>query len=487
LTHISAYYIHKEATAKGLYIKKEDGKTDFDGWCWPGSSSYLDFTDATVRQWWADQFQYTNYKQSTEYLFTWNDMNEPSVFNGPEVSMSKTLLNLAGHEHREWHNLYGMLFHRATMEGLVQRNTPPTKQRPFVLSRAFFAGSQKYGAVWTGDNAAEWGHLEIATPMLLSLNVAGLSFCGADVGGFFGDPDAELFTRWMQAGAYQPFFRGHAHHDSKRREPWMFGDETLRRLRRAAMARYALLPYWYTVFWQAELTGMPVMRMLWMEYPHTKELFAMDDQFLIGSDLLVVPVTKAGVKEVTVVFPADDIWYNAESLQKVKNTGTDATMKKGSTTTQMVPADIDTIPVYQRGGSIIPRKLRLRRSTMMMKKDPYTLYIALDKDEMASGMVHVDDEESFAYHAGEYTDAALSATANSITNSVTKGAGNVGYDSESTVERILLAGLAKPPKRIFVQDSGEDLDFTQQDQSNLIIIRKPDLLITTGWVISIEY
>lgn len=253
------YYIHKMATALGLYIKKNDGVKDYDGWCWPGSSSYLDFTTEKVRNWWADQFQYSKYKGSTPSLFTWNDMNEPSVFNGPEVSMQKDLLNLNGVEHREWHNLYGMLFHRSTTEGQIKRNSGHNI-RPFVLSRSFFAGSQKYGAIWTGDNAAQWSHLEIATPMLLSLNMGAISFSGADVGGFFGNTDAELMTRWMQAGAYQPFFRGHAHHDAKRREPWVFGDETMMRLRRAAMARYALLPFWYTVFWNAGVTGMPVMR-----------------------------------------------------------------------------------------------------------------------------------------------------------------------------------------------------------------------------------
>lgn len=254
------YPIHKEATAKGLYIKDKDGKKDYDGWCWPGSSSYLDFTNSKVRSWWADQFDYNKYKGSTPTLFTWNDMNEPSVFNGPEVTMQKDLRNLDGVEQREWHNLYGILFQRATGEGQIRRNQPDEDVRPFVLTRSFFAGSQRYGAIWTGDNAAEWSHLEIASPMLLSLNVAALSFVGADVGGFFGNTDAELMTRWMQAGAYQPFFRGHAHHDSNRREPWIFGDETMARLRKAAMARYALLPFWYTVFREAEVTGMPVMR-----------------------------------------------------------------------------------------------------------------------------------------------------------------------------------------------------------------------------------
>jgi mannosyl-oligosaccharide alpha-1,3-glucosidase len=175
-------------------------------------------------------------------------MNEPSVSNGPEISMQKHLLNLNGMEHRDFHNLYGMLFQRSTMEGLIRRNKGENI-RLFVLSRAFFAGSEKYGSIWTGDNAAEWPHLAVASPILLSLHVGALSFVGADVGGYFGNIDAELMTRWMQAGAYQPFFRGHAHHDAKRREPWMFGDETMARLRnKAAMARYALLPYWYTNF-----------------------------------------------------------------------------------------------------------------------------------------------------------------------------------------------------------------------------------------------
>lgn len=184
-------------------------------------------------------------------LFTWNDMNEPSVFNGPEVSMPKDAKNLQGVEHREWHNLYGLYMQGATADGLVRRS-PTTggaaQQRPFVLSRAFWAGSQRYGAIWTGDNRADWSHLQIAAPMLLSISVAGLSFVGADVGGFFGDATPELFTRWYQAGSFTPFFRGHAHHDSKRREPWVYGEPYTSILRSTAMQRYALLPLWYTVF-----------------------------------------------------------------------------------------------------------------------------------------------------------------------------------------------------------------------------------------------
>ena len=133
-------------------------------------------------------------------------------------------------------------------------------QRPFVLSRAFFAGSQRYGSVWTGDNKASWEHFAVATPMLLTIGLAGLPFSGADVGGFFGDPEPELLTRWYQAGAFYPFFRAHAHLGSKRREPWLFGEPYTSQIRAAIRTRYSLLPLWYTLFQEASTEGVPIIR-----------------------------------------------------------------------------------------------------------------------------------------------------------------------------------------------------------------------------------
>lgn len=476
------YHIHKEATSKGLYIKDKDGKKDFDGWCWPGSSSYLDFTDAKARSWWADQFAYDKYKGSTPSLYTWNDMNEPSVFNGPEVSMQKDLRNLRGEEHREWHNLYGMLFHRSTNEGLIRRNKGENI-RPFVLSRSFFAGTQRYGAIWTGDNAAEWSHLAIASPMLLSLNVGAISFVGADVGGFFGNTDAELMTRWMQAGAYTPFFRGHAHHDAKRREPWMFGDETMVRLRKAAMARYALLPYWYTVFAEAARTGMPIMRTMWMHYPKTESLFSVDDQYLVGSDLLVKPVTAPGVVETAVKFPTDDRWYDAETLMLVSDSGTPGGYKEIT-----VPSDIDTIPVFQRGGSIIARKLRLRRSTHMMFKDPYTLYIALDTSMKAKGSIYMDDEETFDHERkAEYAIATFTADFSSktaaIKHVVELGDGWAGHVDTLTdayiIERVIVMGVQEAPNSVDIGST--TLGFTYDSNAKVLVIRKPNISAIADW------
>jgi alpha 1,3-glucosidase len=280
----TAWPLFKEAEDKGLYVQNKDG-ADFDGWCWPGSSSYLDMTAPEVRSWWADRFSTAKYGGSTRDLYIWNDMNEPSVFNGPEISMPKDALHAGGHEHRDVHNVYGYFYHMGTAEGLKRRGFQEwgtDGDRPFVLSRAFFSGTQRIGAIWTGDNAARWSHLEVSVPMLLTLGVSGLPFSGADIGGFFGNPDAELATRWYQAGAYNPFFRGHAHLEAARREPWLFGDEATVRIRDAIRRRYRLLPQLYTLFAAANVSGAPIMRPLWYEFPEDGEVFGEDKIFMLG-------------------------------------------------------------------------------------------------------------------------------------------------------------------------------------------------------------
>ncbi len=466
------FAIHTEATAKGLYIKDKSGQ-DFDGFCWPGQSSYLDFTDPKVRQWWAERFAFDKYEGSTKHLYTWNDMNEPSVFNGPEVSMQKDCKNLAGVEHREWHNLYGLYMQRATAEGLTLRD-PAKLERPFVLSRAFYAGTQRYGAIWTGDNKAEWAHLQIAAPMLLSINLAGLSFSGADVGGFFQDTDAELMTRWMQAGAFQPFFRGHAHHDTKRKEPWVYGEPTTSIIRNAVMARYTYLPFWYTVFYTAYAEGLPVMRPMWMEYPADTATFDVDDQWLIGSDLLVKPVTAAGVTEATVYFP-QGTWYDVETLEAFKGPAT-----------KKVAAPLDKIPVYQRAGSVVPRKMRLRRSSAMMAQDPYTLVIALDEKVEATGLVYMDDEHTLKHEKqGEFTLRRVTMKGGSL--HCQQEAGTETQPFKNRVERIVVLGFKATPKSLTLSVVGVDrprlIDFEYDAKKFVLTMRKVDVAMDEDWLI----
>mmetsp|Transcript_30849 Transcript_30849/g.69275 ORF Transcript_30849/g.69275 Transcript_30849/m.69275 type:complete len:938 (-) Transcript_30849:398-3211(-) len=457
-----SYYIHSEATAKGLYVKNKDGG-DYDGWCWPGSSSYLDFTAPHVRQWWAEQFALDKYQGSTLDLFTWNDMNEPSVFNGPEVSMPKDARNLDGVEHREWHNLYGMYQQKATAEGQIMRSGG--KERPFVLSRAFYAGSQRYGAIWTGDNAAEWSHLKIAAPMLLSIGLGGLTFAGADVGGFFGNTESELMVRWMQAGSFTPFFRGHAHHDAKRREPWMFGEPTTTQIRNTVMARYALLPYWYTLFHEAAASGVPTMRPLFFEYPSDEATFGIDDQWMVGSDLLVKPVTDPGVVTTELYLPGNEPWYDVDTYESFVGP---------RILTMSTP--LEKIAALQRGGSIIPRKLRLRRSTKLMIDDPYTLFIALDSKQSAVGKLYMDDEHTFDFEQGDFCLRKYAFESGVLSATSASGAA-MRFEPTNTIERVVVIGLSEAPKTVTLEETGRsrELSFTFDSNTHVLTIRKPDV------------
>jgi len=468
----NGYYIHSEATSQGLYVKTRDN-TDFEGHCWPGSSSWVDFTSPKARDWWASKFALSSYQGSSTDLFTWNDMNEPSVFNGPEVTMHKHNLHHEGWEHRDVHNIYGFYQHMATADGLRRRSNG--KERPFVLSRAFFAGSQRFGAVWTGDNAADWGHLRASTPMLLSIGLAGLPFAGADVGGFFGNPEGELMVRWYQAGAFQPFFRGHAHLDSKRREPWLKGEPFTSHIRAAIRQRYAYLPLWYTLFHEASLDGSPVMRPLWVEFPADETTYDREDQFLVGDRLLVRPITAEALPTATtqVYLPGQgQPWYDADTAQRYLGTSTIT-----------VPTPLSKIPVFIRGGTVIPKKERARRSSALMANDPYTLIFALGASKEASGDLYLDDGISYDYTKGAFAWKSLTLKGNVIQSSDVGTPGTL--HSPVTVERIVVLGLETQPASV-LGAAGQELSFSYTKDDLKLTIKLPGVLITENWTITLK-
>jgi alpha 1,3-glucosidase len=228
---------------------------------------------------------------------------------------------------------------------------------------------------------------------------------------------------------------------------------------------------------------------MWMQYPQTESLFAIDDQYLIGSDLLVKPVTAPGVSETSVKFPSDDVWYDAESLIAISVLGAPGTFKEIT-----VPSDIDTIPVFQRGGSIITRKLRLRRSSHMMTNDPYTLYVAMDSSMKAEGALYMDDEVTFNHERNaEFVMATFTAdfsrSVSIIENTVTVGDGWKTAVEEIAhsrlVERIVVMGLQKPPSNIDI--GGETLGFTYDSKAKVLVIRKPEVSAMKDWEMKITY
>uniref|UniRef100_A0A158R447 Gal_mutarotas_2 domain-containing protein n=1 Tax=Syphacia muris TaxID=451379 RepID=A0A158R447_9BILA len=475
------YDFYKRAKELGYFVKNKDG-SDYEAHCWPGASMYLDLLNPEVRKFWASQFAFDKYIGSTKDLFTWNDMNEPSVFSGPEGTMHKDTVHHGGWEHRDVHNIYGFYHHGSTYKGQIDRTGG--KLRPFILTRSFFVGSQRTTAVWTGDNTADWGHLKASVPMLLSLSISGIPHVGADVGGFFNNPDEELLVRWYQAAAFQPFFRSHAHIDTKRREPWLFSEKAVDAIRKAIKLRYSLLPYWYTLFYEYTLTGKPPMLPLWAEFPDDETSFDEEREWLVGANLLIRPVMDPSVERTSLYLPGRRkvVWYEWNTSKPKPAPGA-----------VYVDSPLDAIPLFQRGGSIIPVWGRVRRASTLMRQDPITLYVAANSDgTFANGTLYMDDGESFEYKTGQYlywsytykkeSDLLYSLTSKNLDK---KGV----MDRDIFIERIVIRGVRYFPRNVhmYLDDwNPEDLEFDHDRNDQTLIIRKPDAPVSAEFRIDIH-
>ncbi|KAL5355356.1 glycosyl hydrolases family 31-domain-containing protein [Aspergillus floccosus] len=385
------YTISQELKSKDLATKNKDGDI-YEGWCWPGSSSWIDCFNPEALKWWAGLFKYDKFKGTLPNVFIWNDMNEPSVFNGPETTMPKDNLHWGNWEHRDIHNINGITFVNATYGAMLERKNGELR-RPFILTRSYYAGAQRMSAMWTGDNQATWEHLAMSIPMVLNNGISGFPFAGADVGGFFHNPSKDLLTRWYQAGIWYPFFRAHAHIDTRRREPYLISEPHRSIIAQSIRLRYQLLPAWYTAFHEASVNGTPIVRPQWYVHPTDEAGFAIDDQLYLGTTgLLTKPVVSEGVDSADIYIADDEKYYDYF----------DYTVYQGAGKRHTVPAPIEKMPLLMQGGHIIPRKDRPRRSSGLMKWDPYTLVIVLDKKGQAEGTVYVDDGETFDYERGAY-------------------------------------------------------------------------------------
>lgn len=369
------YQVYKDGQAGGHFVRAADG-SELHASVWPGVCAFPDFTDPKAREWFASY-----YRQHLDEGIAgfWNDMNEPGVFLSDETPKPdvyhhpmKTFPLNARHAgdgapgtHARFHNVYGMQMARSTFEGL-KRLRPA--ERPFVLTRAGYAGVQRYSAVWTGDNVASWDHLRLSIPMLLNLGVSGVPFVGSDVGGFSGNPSPELYTRWLQAAALTPFLRSHSQSGSKPQEPYSFPKEYVDINRASIELRYRLLPYLYSLFEEHSRTGAPVMRPLWFEYPDDWRTYTNEDEYLVGRDLLVAPVVNEGVTKRRVYFPAGDRWVDWWT-GKTYEGGTDAE----------IDAPLDRLPLFVRAGAVIPTQPSIRH-TGEMSKAPLSLLVVPGAD-----------------------------------------------------------------------------------------------------------
>ena len=242
------YQAYESGLAGNVFLKYPDGQ-NYTGAVWPGWCHFPDFTAEKGRDWWHNEIrQYTD----AGVAGIWNDMNEISTWgqNMPD----NVLFDFDGHPATalKGHNVFGLEMARSSYEGA----RAALQQRPFILSRSGYAGLQRYAAIWTGDNRAEDDHMLAGVRLLTSLGLSGVPFTGMDIGGFTGNPTTSLYARWMELGAFIPYYRNHTAFNSKAAEPWTFGEDVLDITRNYISLRYQLLPYIYSGFYESTQNGL---------------------------------------------------------------------------------------------------------------------------------------------------------------------------------------------------------------------------------------
>jgi alpha-glucosidase len=378
------YWIYKQGLNNDYFMKKADG-TVLTGKGWASLNAYPDFASPKVRDWWAGLFQEQLEQGVSAYL---TDMNEPVVMknDGPAGTFDLDSVHnteMGPRPHAEIHNVYGMLETLATREGMLRARP---NERPFIITRATFAGGQRYAAQWSGDNYGTWDHLKLSMPMLNGMGLSGLQFVGADIGGIVPVPSPELYTRWMQTGLLTPFAWTHSLGPGNL-EPWGFGNRMEGINRESIKLRYRLLPYIYTAFWQAAQTGQPIMRPLLLEYPDDWTAIGTNDEYLFGNDLLVAPIVKDYDESRSVYFPRGtwyDYWTDRQYVGPI---------------TVGVSAPLERMPLFVRGGAILPSQQDMEY-TDQFPIDPLTFDVY--PEGSSSRDYYDDDGISFAYQKGVY-------------------------------------------------------------------------------------
>ena len=380
------YEAYESGTAAGIFLKYPDG-ADYTGQVWPGWCHFPDFTGEKGRAWWRGEIRhYTD----AGVAGIWNDMNEISTWG--QKMPDNVLFDFDGHPttHLQGHNVFGLEMARSSYEGA----RAGLNKRPFVLSRSGYAGLQRYAAIWTGDNRAEDDHMLAGVRLLTSLGLSGVAFTGMDIGGFTGNPTAALYTRWIQLGAFIPYYRNHTAMNSKAAEPWSFGEDVLGIAREYISLRYSLLPYLYSHFREASLDGMPVMRSLAIGYtsdPHIYEP-SYQNEFLCGASLLVIP-EESGVAFAKIYLPGGD-WYDAYTGER--NSGGQE---------KLIELSTGRLPVYIKAGSIIPRQSPVQ-NTSEAPSDTLDLHIYQGR-EPNTFVYYEDDGATYDYEKGGYYQRAI--------------------------------------------------------------------------------
>ena len=457
-----------------FFVKKEDS-TDFVGNCWSGDSSFLDFFNKETINFWKNLIlkEEDYFYPGINNIHIWNDMNEPSVFKINRNTLPKNTIikyNSQNYEHREVHNLYGYFMHRASYEALLEKYN--NKIRPFILTRSFYIGSHKYSAMWTGDTKSNFDSLKNAISMMISLSISGYSFIGCDIGGFAEEGSIQLYKRWYQNGVFYPFFRGHSHESVLRREIWLFSENDFLNIKKSILIRYNLIPYIYTQFYLNYISGMPIIKPIWFWDQSELALTEFADiEYFFGNGILVRPVldeVEDRKNIISIFLPENERWYDFYDLNEIDS---DKKNKK-------IDYNINNekIGAFIKGGEIITKKMRLRRSVQKMKNDPLTIIIALDLENKSSGIIYFDDEESLDYQKEEYSLLKIKYEKYQIDFEWIK----YNYHVINKIEKIIILGENEQliyskeikPELINIKNNKYNLEITTDFENKKIVINR---------------
>ncbi|GAA0093540.1 glycoside hydrolase family 31 protein [Clostridium perfringens] len=378
------YDVFKRGKEGNHFTKKLDGEM-FIGAVWPGDSAFPDFSNKDCREWWKSELKKFISEHGMDGI--WNDMNEPCVFNNDHKTMLETCLHNSDNgviEHKEFHNRYGFEMSRCSKE--AQEELHPN-ERGFSMTRATYAGGQRYSSVWTGDNMSLWSQMRMSISMNANLGISGFSFVGNDVSGFGLDSSEELFIRWMEMGPFIPIFRNHSNMYTRRQEPWAFGPRAEKIAKKSIELRYELLPYIYDLYYISHKEGLPIFRPMIMEYEKDMNLLNMREQFMLGENMLVAPVLYEGERSKTVYLPKGS-WFNYFTMEKLQG---------GKW--YKLPCELDEILVFVKEGSIIPTYNKKFRN---VKERPKNILLKVF-GENAKGFHYNDDGHTMEYLEGKYT------------------------------------------------------------------------------------
>ncbi|KAF1331225.1 Family 31 glycoside hydrolase, partial [Globisporangium splendens] len=476
-------YAYSRGLELDVFIKDTKGKP-YLGQVWPGPTVFPDFFHPNASSYWSEQLD--KFHKTLPFDGIWLDMNELANFcpgttcarkEGQTCPLTGSISNLTtcclecvddinkydhppfainnantkddlfhkgisanalqynGIRQYDAHNLYGFT------EGIATNNAQEQLfgKRSFVLSRSTFPGAGAYVAHWTGDNGASWNDMQYSIPQILNFGLYGIPMVGSDICGFIDNTTEELCARWTALGAFYPFARNHNNFGNIPHETYVW-DSVAAIGRKFLGIRYRLLPYFYTLGYQAYVMGAPIARALFYEFPGDKNARvspAVDRQFLLGSALLVTPVLTQGATSVTGYVPAG-IWYDLFTYARVESTGQSVTWNVA----------LDEMPVHIRGGSILPLH-QAALTSAAARTSPFDLVVALGDSGDATGQLYLDDGED-VNPDGKATLVEFRVDSNLLGATLSSKivANNYKGAAAKTLNKLVVLGVKKQPSLV---------------------------------------